>query len=63
MTPQEVREFYKTYDSFTRLTGLCSANLYKWIKKGYVPKPSQYRLQIVSDGKLTIGEPFKSTGD
>lgn len=52
MTPEDVKNFYKTTYNFHRLTGMSAVNLSNWLKKGVVPKGTQARLQILSNGTL-----------
>ncbi len=52
MTPQEVFDFYKSTYQFAKITGMCHASLINWLKSGYVPEGSQYKLERLSKGKL-----------
>lgn len=52
MTPCEVLDFYKSSYRFARLTGMSNANLLNWLKWGYVPIGSQYKLEQLSMGIL-----------
>lgn len=54
MTPQEVKDYYKTFNRFKKETGMSLSNLTYWFKKGYVPVVSQAKLHRLTKGKLRI---------
>jgi len=52
MTPEEIKRHYGSTYRFQKETGMGSATLHLWLKKGYVPISSQARLQLISNGAL-----------
>lgn len=53
MTPQEVRDYFKTTYRFRAETGMSTASLVYWEKCGYIPAPSQLFLEDFTNGELT----------
>jgi hypothetical protein len=64
MTPQEVREHFKTGYVFQKQTGMSANTLANWKKWGYVPFKSQRKLEHLTNGVLKAvwdeKEPFFS---
>lgn len=52
MTPEDVRNFYKSTYNFHRMTGMSPVNLCNWLKKGRIPRGTQARLQLLTNGQL-----------
>ena len=52
MTPDEVKEYYKSYYNFNKATGMSSCSLLNWCKWGFVPIPSQQKLEKMTQGQL-----------
>lgn len=50
MTPQELKKYYRTGYNFRKLTGLSPNNLANWLKWGYVPEETQYKLERITNG-------------
>lgn len=53
MTPEEVLDFYKTKYAFNKKTGMNINALRYWIKTGFIPLATQYKLEGCTNGKLT----------
>ena len=52
MTPQDVREHFKTGYNFRKLTGMSDNTMHNWINAGYIPYISQKKIEKVTDGSL-----------
>lgn len=52
MKPDDVKQYYGTQYNFRKLTGMSTATLANWIKWGYVPEASQYKLERLTNGEL-----------
>ncbi len=52
MTPQEVKDFYKSGYLFSKRTGFSHVSLINWLRKGYVPEGSQLKLERITKGNL-----------
>ena len=61
MTPKEVKEHFKTQYNFNKETGMSPATLGNWLKWGYVPENSQYKLERMTKCKLQVGLVHKNT--
>ncbi len=55
MTPDEVKDYFGSTYKFYKKTGMSKSTLSKWIKKGFVPALSQYKLQAITNGDLKFG--------
>ncbi len=53
MTPQQVKEYFGSIYKFNKATKMSKSSLSNWIKWGYVPVLSQFKLHQLTDGKLT----------
>lgn len=64
MTPIDVLKKYKSQYNFQKETGITHVTLGNWIKKGVIPKNSQYRLEVITNGELktdwSCGDDIKS---
>lgn len=56
MTPQEIKDYYRTTYNFRKMTGISSTTLANWLKWGYVPTNAQARIEIISGGVLKADE-------
>ena len=52
MTPEDVYKFYGSQYQFHKQTGMSHSSLGLWIKLGYVPEASQYKLERITKGEL-----------
>lgn len=52
MKPIEVKNHYKTAYKFYKATGMSPANIGNWMKWGYIPILSQYKIEENTHGKL-----------
>lgn len=52
MTPGDVKKFYKSLYGFKKATGMSANSLFNWLKWGYVPEGSQYKIERLSNGAL-----------
>lgn len=52
MTPNEVKDYFKTGYNFRKITGMSDNTIGNWLKWGYVPFKSQRKIQKLTDGVL-----------
>jgi ABC-type uncharacterized transport system ATPase subunit len=52
MNPQDVKDFFGTLYNFRKQTKMAHASLINWLKWGYVPEGSQYKIERLTKGKL-----------
>ncbi len=52
MTPDEVLKKYGSQYKFHQQTGMSHRSLGNWIKWGYVPESSQYKIERLTNGEL-----------
>lgn len=52
MTPKDVKDYYRSNYNFSKCTGMVPPTLGNWIRRGYVPKNAQYRLEVLTKGEL-----------
>jgi hypothetical protein len=52
VTPLDVKTYYRSQYNFQAKTGMSSATLGNWLKWGFVPEASQYKLERLTDGLL-----------
>lgn len=52
MKPEDVKEYYGSLYNFRKLTKMSCNSLFNWIKWGYVPEGSQYKIERLTKGKL-----------
>ena len=52
MTPQDVLKKYGSQYKFNKETGMSHSSLGLWLKLGYVPENSQYKLERITKGEL-----------
>lgn len=60
MTPQEVKDYYRSSYNFNKVTGMSCATLNNWIRKGYVPCDAQYKLESWTHGVLKVEKGVKN---
>jgi hypothetical protein len=48
--PDEILKHYKTRYRFAKETGMAAASLFNWLKWGYVPKETQYKIERITKG-------------
>jgi hypothetical protein len=54
MTVQDILDVYGTGYNFEKATGLSHVNIINWLRKGYIPLESQWRVQERSKGALKV---------
>jgi len=54
MTLDEVKQYFGSSYQFHKKTKMGSSNYANWKKLGYIPIQSQARIQIITEGKLTV---------
>ncbi|WP_160116815.1 Cro/CI family transcriptional regulator [Legionella sainthelensi] len=54
MTPDDVYKFYGSQYQFNKQTGMSHSSLSLWLKQGYVPEDTQYKLERITGGKLKV---------
>lgn len=52
MTPNDVLKKYGSQYQFHKETGMSHSSLGLWLKLGYVPEASQYKLERLTKGEL-----------
>jgi|HubBroStandDraft_2_1064218.scaffolds.fasta_scaffold254810_2 hypothetical protein len=52
MTPQEVLTYYGSQYKFQKETRMSHTSLGNWMKWGFVPENSQYKLERLTKGQL-----------
>lgn len=52
MTPEDVKRYYGTNYRFNKMTKMSRASLFNWLKWGFVPEASQYKLERLTKGEL-----------
>lgn len=52
MTPDDVKKYYGNQYKFGKITGMSQATLGNWLKWGYVPEASQYKIERLTKGDL-----------
>lgn len=52
MTPEEVKKYYGSAYNFRKQTGMSAMTLCYWLRWGYVPEASQYKIERLTDGVL-----------
>lgn len=56
MTPQELKEYYKTGYRFYKETGISQSSFSNWLRWGYIPKGAQAQIQLLTGGALKLSE-------
>lgn len=52
MTPEDVKRYYGSNYRFSKMTKMSHASLANWLKWGFVPENSQYKLERLTKGEL-----------
>jgi len=52
MKPKEVKKYYKSQYNFHKMTGMSGCTLGNWLKWGFIPEASQYKIERLTNGKL-----------
>lgn len=52
MTIDEVVRYYGNSYQFKKRTGMSDASMRNWVKWGYVPENSQFKLERITKGEL-----------
>lgn len=52
MTPKQVWDYYGNSYRFRKRTGMSDRSLMNWIKWGFVPEYSQFKIERLSKGDL-----------
>lgn len=52
MTPKEVKDYFGSAYRFNKETKMSHCTLGNWIKWGFVPEASQYKLERITKGAL-----------
>lgn len=60
MTLDDVKKYFGTSYRFNKITGMGHDNYRNWMKRGYIPFQTQFRLELLSNGELKAD--FKDNG-
>jgi hypothetical protein len=52
MSPQDVFAHFGSLYRFRKSTGMSHTSLANWLKWGYVPEGSQYKIERLTEGQL-----------
>ncbi len=52
MTADDVKKYYGNSYKFMKRTGMSDATFRNWMRWGYVPENSQYKLERLTNGEL-----------
>lgn len=52
MTPEDLITYYGNSYKFSKITKMSSASFRNWMKWGYVPEASQYKIERLTKGAL-----------
>lgn len=52
MKPEDVKKYYGSQYMFRKITGMSVSTLGNWLKWGFVPEASQYKLERLTKGNL-----------
>jgi hypothetical protein len=52
LKPEDVKKYYRSQYNFRKETGMSTSTLGNWLKWGYVPEDSQYKLERLTGGRL-----------
>jgi hypothetical protein len=63
MNPVEVLTKYGSQYNFHKVTGMSQASLGNWLRWGYVPENSQYKLERLTNGELKAKWPPNDFND
>jgi len=54
MTPEDVYKYYGSRYNFAKKTGMSHSTLSNWMKWGYVPIESQYKVERLTKSALKV---------
>ena len=63
MNPSDVKAYYGSQYNFRKQTKMSTSTLANWLKWGYVPENSQYKLERLTEGKLKTQWSSNADGD
>ena len=52
MSPEEIKNFYRSNYNFAKSTGMSASSLHNWLKWGFVPEGQQCKLEMLTNGAL-----------
>ena len=52
MKPEDVKKHYRSLYNFSKETKMSHSTLANWLKWGFVPEASQYKLERITNGLL-----------
>lgn len=52
MTPDDVKQYFGNSYQFKKRTNMSDATFRNWMKWGFVPEDSQYKLERLTNGEL-----------
>lgn len=52
MNPKDVLQYYGSLYNFRKVTKMSCSSLANWIKWGFVPEASQYKIERLTEGEL-----------
>ena len=52
MKPDDVKQYFGNSYQFKKKTGMSDASFRNWMKWGFVPEASQYKIERLTKGKL-----------
>jgi len=53
MTPEQVKEYYRSGYNLHKETGISASSLSNWVRVEYIPFLTQKKLEKLTEGKLT----------
>ncbi len=62
MTLDEVLNYFGSGAAIGRELGLCRTTYNTWRMRGYIPRMQQYRIERITEGKLTMDVGIRQTG-
>lgn len=62
MTIDEVLRHFGSGAAIGRELGLCRTAFNTWKMRGYIPRMQQYRIERITEGKLTMDVGIRQTG-
>ena len=52
MTTDDLKKYYGNSYQFKKRTGMSDASFRNWLKWGFVPEASQYKIERLTNGEL-----------
>ncbi len=62
MTLDEVINYFGSGAALGRELGLCRTAFNTWKTRGYIPRMQQYRIERITEGKLTMDVGIRQSG-